>query len=382
MNFLIKIEEAINKMILRLLENLKVLTPQFVFEFVAFLVHIPTLLKKKFKSYQPKIRIMGLKFVGYTEHYTTMLRGNLTGVLIYLRSEEFKKADKLTLLFVPVKYAKANPLKTITGLFTVFVIAGATTIIFQNAEKIVEGTQALRKPASMESAEEDVFIEFKKHKFEVKMGAAGGGGHGAAAAEEHEYELFLDLKIEAQNPKEKEFLEHMEEMLDDNLEALDLHVEALPLTPENITKIEAAMTLSLNADFKEIGHLAPIKAIKIKQVMPSRPVYYRQTEKMLAVTDINLQIFLEDTHRNRQVWIDFSVLASNRNAILYLKDHEVEFKDHLTTNVEPIIPQLPIEEEGRSIIKDKLKMELNLFLEKNGIEGKIQEIYIDYLIAS
>lgn len=382
MNFLIKIEEAINKMILRLLEHLKVLTPQFVFEFVAFLVHIPSLLKKKYKSYQPKIRIMGLKFVGYTEHYTTMLRGNLTGVLIYLRSEEFKKADKLTLLFVPVKYAKANPLKTVTGLFTVFVIAGATTIIFQNAEKIMEGTRALRKPASMESAEEDVFIEFKKHKFEVKMGAAGGGGHGAATAEVHEYELFLDLKIEAQNPKEKEFLEHMEEMLDDNLEALDLHVEALPLTPENITKIEAAMTLSLNADFKEIGHLDPIKTIKIKQVMPSRPVYYRQTEKMLAVTDINLQIFLEDTHRNRQVWIDFSVLASNRNAILYLKDHEVEFKDHLTTNVEPIIPQLPIEEEGRSIIKDKLKMELNLFLEKNGIEGKIQEIYIDYLIAS
>ena len=103
---------------------------------------------------------------------------------------------------------------------------------------------------------------------------------------------------------------------------------------------------------------------------------------MMTVEDINLQIFLEDTRRNRQVWLDFSVLATNRNVVLYLQDHEVELKDHLTTNVEPVIPQLPIEEEGKQIIKDKIKAELNQFLEKNGIEGKVQEIYINYLMAS
>ena len=102
----------------------------------------------------------------------------------------------------------------------------------------------------------------------------------------------------------------------------------------------------------------------------------------MSVTETNLQIFLEDTHRNRQVWLDFSVLASNRNIVLYLNEHEVELKDHLTTNVEPVIPQLPVEEEGRQIIKDKIRSELNQFLQKNGIEGKILEIYIDYLMVT
>lgn len=371
MNFLIKIEEAINQMILKLLVKLKANTPQFVFDLIAFLVHLPALIKARYKKLQPKVRIMGLKFIGYTEHYTTMIRGNLTAVMIYMRSDEYKKADKFTLLLIPFKYAKTHPLKTVSGFLTLTIIAAATTIIYQNAEKIALGAYALRKPAS-EHAIEDVFIEFKKQKFEVNVGGSGG----------LEYPLFLDLNIEASNVKEKAYLDQMATTLVKYIEELDLKVDQLPLTAENQKHIEEEMTKKLNANFSEIGKINPIKHIVVKQVLPGRPVYYRQKEKMLSVTEINLQIFLEDTHRNRQVWIDFSVLASNRNAIIYLKDHEIEFKDHLTTNVEPVIPQLPIEEEGRLIIKDKLRMELNQFLEKNGVEGKILEIYIDYLIAS
>lgn len=385
MNFLIKIEDAINRFIEKLLEKLEAITPAFVFQWILFLKNIPQLLKKKIPVYKQKLHIMGLKFIGYTEHYTTMIRGQLMSVIMYLRSEEFKKANKFTLLLIPFKYTKVHPIKALSAVLTCFFIAGASTVIYQNAEKIVVGTKALRKPASLESAEEDLFLEFKNHKFEVKIGAPAGGhggGHGGGGGEEHEYELYLDVKIEAQNEHEKAFLEEMEEMLDDNMEALELPVSQLPLVPDNQKQIEAAMLKSLNEDFKQIGHDNPIKAIKLKQVLSSRPVYYRQEERMMTIEDINLQLFLEDTHRNRQVWIDFSVLASNRNAILYLKDHQVELKDHLSTNVEPVIPQLPVEEEGRMIIKDKLKSEINQFLEKNQIEGKILEIYIDYLMAS
>ena len=51
-------------------------------------------------------------------------------------------------------------------------------------------------------------------------------------------------------------------------------------------------------------------------------------------------------------------------------------------HVEPVIPQLPIEEEGRQIIKEKLRLELNQFLKDNQIEGQILEIYVDYLMVS
>lgn len=380
MNFLIKIEDAINRIIEKLLEKLEANTPAFVFEFVHFLKHLPETIKKISHSYTSKFRIIGLKCIGYTEHYTTMIRGYIISLNMYLRSEEFKKADKSKLILAPFRYAKANPLHALSSVVALCFLAGAGTIIFQNTEKIIVGTKALRKPASFETPKEDVFIELKNHKFEVK-GHAAGGGHGAAA-EEHEEELFLNITIEAQNEKEKIFLEEMEEMLDDNLEALDLPVAQLPLDTKNQKKIEELMVKSLNEDFKHIGHDNPIKVITIKQVLSARPVYYRLSERMLAIEDINLQLFLEDTRRNKQAWIDFSIQASNRNVILYLKEHDVELKDHLSTNVEPIIPQLPVEDEGRQIIKDKLKSEINQFLEKNKIEGNILEIYIDYLIVS
>lgn len=380
MNFLIKIEEAINQFIEKLLEKLKGATPAFVVQLLFTLQHLPQTIKAKFQSYKPKLRIIGLKFIGYSEHYTTMLRGHFMSVIMYLRSDEFKKADKKKLLLKPLKFAKVNPLKAFSVVFTFCILATMGMIIYQNTEKIIVGTRALRKPASVESAEEDIFIEFKNHKFEVKIGAPAGGHGGGGEA--HEYELYLDVKIEAQNEKEKAYLEYMDEMLEDNIEALELPVTQLPLVPENQKKIEEFMTKSLNEDFKQIGHGNPIKGIKIKQVLSNRPVYYRQEERMMAVEDINLQLFLEDTHRNKQIWLDFSILASNRNVILYLKDHEVELKDHLSTNVEPVIPQLPVEDEGRLIIKDKIRSEINQFLEKNQIEGKILEIYIDYLIVS
>ncbi len=378
--FLIKIEDAINQLIEKYLNILIKLTPSFVFVFVTWLRHLPETLKNKIKSYVPKLRLVGLKAVGYTEHYITVIRGYFMRFIMYLRSDEFKQKDKLILIATPFNYIKQYPFKSLTLILATISLFLATNIIYKNTETIMIGTKSLRKPASIENAEEDLALVFKSHKFEVKMGAASGG-HGQSA-EAHEFDLFLDVRVEAKSEKDKQRLEEMEEMLDDNLEALELSVTQLPMSADDLKKLEDIMIKSLNADFKEIGYENPIKSIQLKQVLPKRPVYYRQAERMMSIEDINLQIFLEDTNRNRQVWIDFSILASNRNAILYLKEHTVELKDHLNTNVEPVIPQLPVEEEGRLIIKDKIKSEINLFLDKNKIEGKILEVYIDYLMAS
>jgi hypothetical protein len=377
--FLITIEEFIDLMIVRLLKKLNDNTPPFVFKWIAFVVHLPQLLKKKYQLYLPKMRIIRLKFIGHIEHYVTIFRGYITSFIIYLRSEEFKHINKVTLLLTPIRYVKGNPLKALSGFFALIILTYAGTLLYQSTAKIVVGTNALRKPASLQ-AEEDVFIEFKNHKFEVTTVPAKTAHE--TEHDEAEHDLFLDMTIEATDSKEKEYLNSMQETLEENIDDLKLSVTQLPLTEENRKQIENYLTLSLNAAFQKIGHQSPIKTIKIKQVLPGRPSYYRQTEKIFSVTDISLQLFLEDTHRNRQAWIDFSIVASNRNVILYLKDHEIELKDHLTNNVEPVIPQLPVEEEGRLIIKDKLKMEVNQFLQKNGIEGKVLEIYIDYLMVS
>lgn len=382
MNFLIKIEEAINQFLEKVFEKFKGVLPPFVFAFLYALKNLPQTLKQKWtKTYQPKMRITMLKFVGYTEHYTTMVRGHFTAVLIYLRSEEFKKADKKQMMLKPLHYARFNPLKALAVLSTAAVVVMVWGVIFSNTAKIVTGTHALRKPASFSTAEEDLFLELKNQPFDMHQ-AGAAGGHGAEGSDDAGQKIHFDIKIEAKDEKDKALLENKESEIHHALEHLALPVPALPVSPENQKEIELLLAKTINGKFKADGHGEPVRLVLIKQKLGKRPAYYRQAEKMFKIEDMNLQLFLEDTHRNRQVWIDFSMLASNRNAVLFLKEHEVQLKDHIMTNVEPVIPSLPVEEEGRQIIKDKLRLEINEFLKKNEIEGKILEIYIDYLMVS
>lgn len=356
MKFLIKIEEAIDNLILNFIEKMKHATPHFVYDTIDWLKHSPDLVKKKIKVYQPKIRVFFLKIIGYTQHYTTMIKGHFVGVMIYLKSDEFKSRNKVEMVTAPLKKFKTDPAIAFGVLLITCFMGSATYLIFLNTSKIISGTKALRAPASVEVIE-DPILEFKKIKYTVL-----------------DKVIYLDVTIMANSLEDRNKLIPKEHEIEEHLEGVHLPVTQLPVSKEEMHLVEAELLSKI------AGPL--IKSVEAKQVLEGRPKYFLQTEKLFSIKDLNLQLFLEDTKRNRQVWIDFTALADNRNVIIFLKDHDVEVRDYLNMRVEPVIPQLPIEEEGRQIIKDKVKFELNNFLKEAKIEGKILEIYVDYLIAS
>ncbi|MEA9355367.1 hypothetical protein SHI21_04110 [Bacteriovorax sp. PP10] len=356
MKFLVKIEETINKLILNFIEKMKHATPHFVFDTVEWFKHSPDLVKKKIKVYQPKVRVFFLKIIGYSQHYVTIVKGQFVGVMIYLKSDEFKNRNKVEMVVAPLRKFKTDPIKAFSVLILTCFLGSTTYFIFLNTSKIISGTKALRAPASVEVAEDSI-LEFKKIKYEVL-----------------DKEIYLDVTITANSLEDRDKLIPMEHEIEEHLSGVHLAVTQLPISKEEIHLIETEMLSKIAGP--------RIKSVEAKQVLEGRPKYFLQTEKLFAVKELNLQLFLEDTKRNRQIWIDFTALADNRNVILFLKDHDVEVRDYLNMHVEPVIPQLPIEEEGRQIIKDKVRFELNNFLKEAHIEGKILEIYVDYLIAS
>lgn len=366
LKFLIKIEEALDGLILNIIEKTKKATPSFVYDFIHFIKHLPDTISAKAKFYQPKLRILMLKAIGYTEHYTDIFKNFFTSKIKFLKSEEFKKADKFKLALVPILAFKHTPIRAFTTLAITCVFASSMYLIYKNTSHIVSGTKALRKPASAEIDQEPI-LEFKKIKYEVTL-------NGATSSTS----INLDITLKVSDLEERDKLIPREKELEKIISEITPHVDQLPITKEAQEGIEKLIQTSL----LEKAHLANIKEIKIKQVLGGRPTYYLQTEKLISVKDLNIQLFLEDTKRNRQVWIDFTALSNNRYIVLFLKEHEIQVRDHINTYVEPVIPQLPIEEEGRGIIKDKIRSELNEFLKKNGVEGKILDVYIDYIIVS
>lgn len=355
MKFLIKIEDAINNLILGIAEKLQKAVPGPVYAALAAIKNTPSFLLKKVKTYSPKLRILFLKTIGYFEHYSTMVRGHIVGLQIYLRSEEFKQRDKKELILAPLLKFKTDPVKAISVLTASSIMIFSTVIIYRNTIKIISGTKALRAPASVV---EEPILEFKKVKYKIL----------------NDKEINLDITITAKSIEERDKLIPIEKELHELLSAMHLQIAQLPPTKEELEEISKKMLSMIEG--------AKISSVEVKQVLDARPKYFMQIDKMVSFKDINLQLFLEDTKRNRQVWVDFTALANNRNIILFLKDHEIEIRDYINMEVEPVIPQLPVEEEGRQIIKEKLRLELNDYLKKSNIEGRILEIYVDYIIVS
>jgi flagellar basal body-associated protein FliL len=353
---LIKIEEVIDQLILSFIEKMKHATPHFLFSSVDWIKHSPTLLKEKIAHHKPGMKLRLQKFIGFFLHYITMLSGQFVAGFIYLKSDAFKKRNKFELATAPIRKFKTEPVKAFSILFATATVSYASYMIFVNTQKIISGTKALRAPASVH-VEQEPILEFKKLKYEVL-----------------DKEIFLDVTLVATSLEEVDKLTPIEKDIEELLLGIHINAAQLPLSEEEMNVLKQDIMAKL------VG--SKIKTVEIKQVLEARPKYFLQTEKLLKLKDIDLQLFLEDTKRNRQVYIDFTALATNRNAVLFLKDHDVEVRDYLNMNVEPVIPQLPIEEEGRQIIKDKVRDELNQFLKNNGVEGKILEIYVDYLMVS
>lgn len=370
MKFLINIEDKINQLLSvlwdKLLQSKLVTTTSIKFKNLLyaiklFLINSLSFLKHKKNQFFNRFTALN--------NLLTRTRGHFVGFLIYLRSEEFKKGNKkelivnliknhiLTCIYFAKSQIKFNPIKNLTVLGAFIFLITTTTIIAKKSMTIFTGINKIRHPSSVEIKSLGPFI---MENLDFVVG--------------NDQKINLDIKIFSHTQNELNEIKKQKEKIARIIKNQNLNSFSLPLSLENMTKIENIFKKSLS-DFK-------YKDLKIVQKLKERPNYFKQAERMLHFENIHLQLFLENVRRNRQVLLEFTLVASNRNVILFLKQHETEFKDHLNSYVEPIIPQLPIDDEGRRIIKDKIKLEINDFLKKYQIEGKSEEIYIDYIIVS
>ncbi len=381
MNFLIKIEDAINNLIILIFKKLKILIPHFILDLLPQIKKIFKIIIQFFLLKLQNLKSLLISFLGILKLKLTSGLGHFTELAIFLKSDQFKN-HKYDLIIQFAQDLKRRPFFYLSRLMITGFVSFISFYIFRTANTVYIATLKTRSPASALTAEyvNENQIELKNHKFEIAVKAAGGHGGGGAA--HHEEEVIFDIKIEATSEKQKEILEQMEEKLDVELEAFEFNISAVPIGKEEITANEKELLLYLNKEFSHIAHGNIIKSLSLKQIFKGRPEYYDRIEKTYSMKDLSLQIFLEDSTHNRQISFDYSLIASNRNIVLYFKEHEDKIRDRLSTQIEPVVPQLPIEDEGRSIIKEKIRLELNSLLKEEKIEGSVLEVYLDYIIGS
>ena len=127
---------------------------------------------------------------------------------------------------------------------------------------------------------------------------------------------------------------------------------------------------------------APASVEVVEEIKSARPDYHKQQNRRFDMVGIRLPVFFSSLNQLRSIDVDFSADLSNRLARMKLEKLEFQLRDHLILEVEPMVAAFPLEEEGKDILKDKLRREIKDFMVKNEIEGEVREVKLTYILAN
>lgn len=113
----------------------------------------------------------------------------------------------------------------------------------------------------------------------------------------------------------------------------------------------------------------------------SRPDYYKLDEKSHTLLNMQVPINLGGSTSLRSMLIDFTFVSSNQYTKNFLFQNEYMVQDRLNSMIDPIDAEFILEDEGKRVLKEKIKYELNLLIKDLKIEGSIEEVHIHSILA-
>lgn len=147
--------------------------------------------------------------------------------------------------------------------------------------------------------------------------------------------------------------------------------------------IAAVMGIQIYKSSQKIADESGTKEpTQIVQEMPAaRPSWYKGVRKHIDISNLKLPIYISGSNSVKTLLMDFTLESSNRYIKIWIEENEHEVRDHILTTTEPILPEFPLSQEGKNVIKDKIKDEMNLYLKQKNIEGEIIKVNINRIIA-
>ena len=113
----------------------------------------------------------------------------------------------------------------------------------------------------------------------------------------------------------------------------------------------------------------------------SRPDYYKLDERSHTLLNMQVPINLGGSTSLRSMLIDFTFVSSNQYTKNFLFQNEYLVQDRLNSMIDPIDAEFILEDEGKNVLKEKIKYELNLLIKDLKIEGRVEEVHIHSILA-
>lgn len=139
----------------------------------------------------------------------------------------------------------------------------------------------------------------------------------------------------------------------------------------------------------QLGLTRPMDDVteEIEQLKGLRqPAFTRLKDREFFVPDIYFPIYIKNTNSIKRLILDLNLKASNRYIKTFFTDWNSRnldlIYDRLNLTTEQVVPHFPLTNEGKYIIKRKIKLELDILLKEIGIKGEIEEVFIAQIIGA
>ncbi|MDH5581129.1 MAG: hypothetical protein OEY33_04425 [Bdellovibrionales bacterium] len=135
---------------------------------------------------------------------------------------------------------------------------------------------------------------------------------------------------------------------------------------------------------EEVSRTISSYSVSVEESL-KKPSYYQLDKKIFEVPNVKMPVYIESASSMKSLYMDLAFKATNRYiAAYFLKDWGLQQRlilDKINSTIEPIIPELPLNDEGKRIIKLKVIKDVNSLLKELGVKGEIQEVYIKNILA-
>lgn len=146
-------------------------------------------------------------------------------------------------------------------------------------------------------------------------------------------------------------------------------------------------SISIISIMKHTNRILVKSGIKVLPVsteieLKRRPAYYKAEKKYLVMINIFIPVYASNTNKYQTLSVDIQLVTSIRMTKEYISKHQTLIRDKLNMTFEPIIPEFPLTVEGRAVLKDKIKIEINNFLQEQNVPGIVEEVVITNIFTS
>ena len=114
----------------------------------------------------------------------------------------------------------------------------------------------------------------------------------------------------------------------------------------------------------------------------TRPPYLGNERRQTQMSNFQIPIYYKDkSNIVNSIQMEFVLETSNRYLKQYIESNDHEIRDRLHTTLSPMDPQFIKTDEGRDVIKAKIRYEVNKLIKEKNIKGKIQRVSINGILS-